>query len=129
MTTKRKPYTHEMTRTWWMKKPFYRFYMVREMTVLPLILFTIFLTFGLGALVKGPASWQNWLDFMSNPIVILINIIALLGSLFHAYTFFDMMTSVMPLKIKGKKLDNRLYTGAMWIAVIVITVICLAIAC
>lgn len=127
--SKRKPYTREMKRTWWMAKPFYRFYMVRELTVLPMILFTLFLTFGLGALVKGPEAWQSWLDFMANPIVILIDIVALLGSLFHAYTFFDMMTSVLPIKLRGKQLDNRLYTGAMWVAVLAVTVFCLFIAC
>lgn len=127
--SKRKPYTREMKRTWWTEKAFYRFYMVREMTVLPMILFTLFLTVGLGAMVKGPESWQVWLDFMSNPIVLLINIFALLGSLFHAYTFFDMMTSVMPIKLAGKKLDNKLYIGGLWAGVAAVTVFCLAIAC
>ncbi|PSU38798.1 fumarate reductase subunit C, partial [Photobacterium frigidiphilum] len=40
----RKPYVREMTRTWWKDDPFYRFYMVREATILPLIFFTICLT-------------------------------------------------------------------------------------
>ena len=57
----RKPYVREMKRTWWSNHPFYRFYMLREATVLPLILFTVFLTFGLGSLVKGPEAWAGWL--------------------------------------------------------------------
>ena len=36
----RKPYVREVKRTWWKNHPFYRFYMLREATVLPLILFT-----------------------------------------------------------------------------------------
>ena len=56
----RKPYVREMKRTWWSNHPFYRFYMLREATVLPLILFTVFLTFGLGALVKGPEAWRHY---------------------------------------------------------------------
>lgn len=87
----RKPYVREIKRTWWKSHPFYRFYMLREATVLPLILFTLFLTFGLGALVKGPEAWQTWLAFMANPLVVAINIVALAGSLLHAQTFFSMM--------------------------------------
>lgn len=103
----RKPYVREMKRTWWKDHPFYRFYMVREATVLPLILFTLFLTVGLGSLVKGPEAWQTWLDFMANPLVIAINLVALAGSLFHAQTFFSMMPQVVPIRLGGKLVDKR----------------------
>lgn len=123
--SKRKPYVRPMGRSWWNKHPFYRFYMLREATVLPLILFTIFLTFGLGALVKGPESWATWIDFMANPIVIIINILALVGSLFHAQTFFSMMPQVMPIKLKGKSVDTKIIVGAQWAVVIAISLIVL----
>ncbi len=109
------------------KSSFYRFYMLREATVLPLILFTLFLTFGLGSLVKGPESWQAWLSFMSNPVVVAINIVALAGSLFHAHTFFGMMPQVMPIRIKGKLLDKKVIVLSQWAAVAAISLIVLII--
>ena len=121
----RKPYVREMTRTWWKNDPFYRFYMLREATVLPLILFTLFLTVGLGALVKGPEAWNSWLAFMANPLVIAINVVALAGSLFHAHTFFGMMPQVMPIRIKGKLLDKKIIVLTQWAAVAVISLIVL----
>ena len=121
----RKPYVREMTRTWWKSSPFYRFYMLREATVLPLILFTLFLTFGLGALVKGPEAWQGWLEFMANPIVVAINIIALAGSLLHAQTFFSMMPQVMPIRLKGKLVDKKIIVLAQWAAVAFISLVVL----
>ncbi len=121
----RKPYVREMKRTWWASSPFYRFYMLREATVLPLVLFTLFLTFGLGCLVKGPEAWQSWLGFMANPVVIAINIVALLGSLLHAQTFFGMMPKVVPIKFKGKALPKFIVVGGQWAAVLVISFIVL----
>lgn len=121
----RKPYVREMTRTWWKDHPFYRFYMAREATVLPLILFTLFLTVGLGSLVKGPEAWASWLDFMANPVVVTINIVALLGSLLHAQTFFTMMPQVMPIRIKGKTLDKKIVVLTQWAAVAAISLIVL----
>ncbi|MGF1753400.1 fumarate reductase subunit FrdC [Vibrio makurazakiensis] len=121
----RKPYVREMKRTWWSNHPFYRFYMLREATVLPLILFTVFLTFGLGALVKGPEAWEGWLSFMANPIVVGINIVALLGSLMHAQTFFSMMPQVMPIRLKGKLVDKRIIVLTQWAAVAFISLIVL----
>ncbi|PSV24348.1 MULTISPECIES: fumarate reductase subunit FrdC [unclassified Photobacterium] len=123
----RKPYVREMKRTWWKDSAFYRFYMIREATVLPLIFFTICLTFGLGSLVKGPEAWQGWLDFMANPIVIILNILALAGSLFHAFTYFNMMPQVVPIRIKGKLLDKKIIILAQWAVVAVITLFVLAI--
>ncbi|MCE0493942.1 fumarate reductase subunit FrdC [Vibrio salinus] len=121
----RKPYVREMKRTWWNNNPFYRFYMLREGTVLPLLLFTVFLTFGLGALVQGPEAWASWLSFMSNPVVIIIDILALLGSLYHAHTFFGMLPKVMPIKLNGKEIDTKLIVGGQWAAVVVISIIVL----
>lgn len=123
--TNRKPYVREMKRTWWKSSSFYRFYMMREATVLPLILFTLFLTFGLGSLVKGPEAWDTWLGFMANPIVVAINIVALLGSLLHAQTFFSMMPQVMPVRIKGKLVDKKIIVLTQWAAVAFISLIVL----
>ncbi|ROV62392.1 fumarate reductase subunit FrdC [Vibrio ponticus] len=121
----RKPYVREMKRTWWQSSPFYRFYMLREATILPLILFTLFLTFGLGALVKGPEAWQGWLEFMEHPLVVAINIVALAGSLLHAQTFFSMMPQVMPIRIKGKPVEKKLIVLAQWAAVAFISLVVL----
>ncbi|ENM3737648.1 fumarate reductase subunit FrdC [Vibrio cholerae] len=121
----RKPYVREMKRTWWKDHPFYRFYMVREATVLPLILFTLFLTVGLGSLVKGPEAWQTWLDFMANPLVIAINLVALAGSLFHAQTFFSMMPQVVPIRLGDKLVDKKIIVLAQWAAVAFISLIVL----
>ncbi|KJR36856.1 fumarate reductase subunit C [Vibrio navarrensis] len=123
----RKPYVREIKRTWWKSHPFYRFYMLREATVLPLILFTLFLTFGLGALVKGPEAWQTWLAFMANPLVIAINIVALAGSLLHAQTFFSMMPQVMPIRLGGKLVDKKIIVLAQWAAVALISLIVLVV--
>lgn len=121
----RKPYVREMTRTWWKDHPFYRFYMLREATVLPLIFFTLFLTFGLGCLVKGHETWEGWLSFMANPIVVAINIVALAGSLLHAQTFFSMMPQVMPIRLKGKLIDKKIIVLTQWAAVAFISLIVL----
>lgn len=121
----RKPYVRQMKRSWWAASPFYRFYMMREATVLPLTLFTIFLTFGLGCLVKGPEAWNNWMAFMAHPVVIAINVVALLSSLLHAHTFFGMMPKVVPIKLNGKALPTVAVVGGQWAAVAVISLIVL----
>ncbi|ATF09573.1 fumarate reductase subunit FrdC [Candidatus Enterovibrio altilux] len=121
----RKPYIREMRRTWWKDNPFYCMYMIREATVLPLIFFTAFLTFGVGSLAMGESAWQRWLNFMANPVVIAMDIVALLGSLYHAQTFFSMMPQVMPIRIKGQKFNNKIMVLAQWAVVVMISTVIL----
>ena len=69
----------------------------------------------------GPESWNNWLAFMQNPLVIAINVVALAGSLLHASTFFSMMPKVMPIRIQGKELEPEKIVAAQWAGVAVIS--------
>ena len=123
----RKPYVREMKATWWQKSNFYRMYMLREATVLPLIFFTLCLTCGLASLVKGAESWEAWLEFMANPVVVAINIVSLAGSLFHAHTFFNMFPQVMPVRLKGKLVNSKILVVGQWAAVAAISLIILII--
>ena len=125
MMTNRKPYVREVKRTWWQNHPFYRFYMLREATVLPLILFTLFVLIGLASLVKGADAWHSWLAFMANPVVVAINIVALAGSLLHAQTFFSMVPQVMPIRLKGKPVEKSVIVVTQWAAVAVISLLVL----
>ncbi|CAM4015486.1 Fumarate reductase subunit C [Vibrio aerogenes CECT 7868] len=123
--THRKPYIREMNATWWQKHAFYRLYMLREATVLPLIFFTLSLLFGLGCLMKGPEAWQSWLNYMANPIIMIIHVIALAGSLFHAGTFFSMMPQVVPIRLRGKLIHKKTIVLAQWCLVTAISLIVL----
>ena len=119
----RKPYIREIKPNWWQQKKFYRHYMLREATVLPLILFSLCFICGLGSLVKGPQAWNNWLEWMSSPFGILIGLATLVASLYHAYTFFSMMPKVMPVNYKGKQVDEKTLVLGQWAVVAAISLI------
>lgn len=85
MTTKRKPYVRGMQPNWWTKLGFYRFYITREGTCLPQLWFSLVVLFGVFALKNGPESWAGFVGFLSNPIVMLINIVTLIATVFHTY--------------------------------------------
>ncbi|MFW7523551.1 fumarate reductase subunit FrdC [Vibrio ostreicida] len=119
------PYMRPVKRTWWLKRPAYRFYMLREATILPLITFTLFLTYGLIAFLLGSNTWQGWLTFMTHPIVITMNMIALFASLLHAHTFFSMMPQVMPIRLRGKLVTKSIVVLAQWSMVALVSLIVL----
>lgn len=112
----RKPYRHELTRWWWLKQRYYRLYMLREATVLPLLFFLACLLYGLYCLTQGAAHWQSFQLFMQQGWVIALNLLAFAASLFHAKTFFALFPRVMPLA------PAWLMISGQWLATLLVAV-------
>lgn len=119
----RKPYQAPMPANWWLKNPVYRFYMLREATVLPLLFFVGCLLYGLYSLAQGEAHWQGWLDWMRTPWVVMGNLLALAASLLHAFTFFRLFPKVLPIRLAGRTLPASVMIAAQWLAVLVCLVL------
>lgn len=112
-----------LARTWWLKHRFFKRYMLREATVLPLVFFLLCLLAGMVALLKGPASWQGWVAFMGSPVVLALNLLALAASLYHAATFFVLFPRVMPLRIAGHRLPDTAIVAGQWAGVVVVALL------
>ncbi|GAB2717788.1 fumarate reductase subunit C [Halomonas garicola] len=113
----------ELKRTWWLKHRYFMTYMAREATVLPLVFFIACLLAGIYCLLQGADSWQGWQQFMQNPVVIAINLLAFIASLFHAATFFTLFPRVMPLRVKERLLPAKWIVLGQWLAVLLVTVL------
>lgn len=128
MTTQRKPYVRTMEQTWWQKLGFYRFYMLREGTSVPAVWFSIVLLYGIFALKGGPESWAGFVGFLQNPLVLLINFIALLAALLHTKTWFELAPKAANIVIHDEKMGPGPIIKALWAVTIVVSVIILAVA-
>lgn len=128
MTTKRKPYVRPMPANWWQKLGFYRFYMLREGTALPAVWFSIVLMFGLFALKNGAESWAGFVGFLQNPIVVILNLIALAAALLHTKTWFELAPKAANIIIKDEKMGPEPVIKGLWGVTIVVTVVILLIA-
>lgn len=122
--TKRKPYVREMKATWWKKLDFYKMYMVREATCLPTVWFCLVLFYGAVTLSKGTFS-SDFVGFLQNPLVVILNIISLAAMLYHAATLFIMTPQVMSIMIKGKHLPVLVGRNVLWAVMGVISVFAL----
>ncbi|MBE0462079.1 MAG: fumarate reductase subunit C [Halomonadaceae bacterium] len=112
-----------LKRNWWLKHRFFKLYMLREATVLPLVFFLLCLMAGMVALVQGADSWQGWVGFMGSPVVLALNLLALAASLYHAATFFVLFPRVMPLRIAGRSLPDNMIVAGQWAGVVVVALL------
>ncbi len=117
----RKPYVRPITRTWWAEHEYFSWYMVREVTIIPLIIFTLNFTVGLFSLTVDKNAWENWVDFSAHPLMLIISALAFLGALYHAKTFFSMMPQVMPVTWGGKTVPKSIVVAVQWVMVLACT--------
>ena len=110
-------YKPVLGRTWWLKNPAFKAYMLREATVLPLTFFILCMLAGIYSLLRGEASWLNWVAVMGNPLVLALNALALLASLYHAATFFVLFPRVMPIRLGDKNVPDNLIVAGQWAGV------------
>ncbi|KAA1195668.1 fumarate reductase subunit FrdC [Photorhabdus heterorhabditis] len=128
MMTKRKPYVRSMAPNWWQKLGFYRFYILRESTAVTTVWFSILLIYGVFALKGGTQSWDGFVAFLQNPVILLINLITLLGALLHTKTWFELAPKAANVVIKGEKMGPEPVIKLLWTITIIVTAIILGIA-
>jgi fumarate reductase subunit C len=128
MTTKRKPYVQPMPSNWWKRLGFYRFYMLREGTSVPAVWFSIVLLVGLFSLKGGPESWENFVGFLRNPIVVILNLVALAAAALHTKTWFGLAPKAANIIVKDEKMGPEPVIKGLWVVTAVVSVVILLVA-
>ena len=126
--SKRKKYVRPMTATWWQKLDFYKAYMVREATSIFAVWFCIVLLYGVLCLASNPVPGlgiTDFIGFLRNPIVVFLNIITLIATLYHTATYFVMTPKVMNIIVKNERLPHHVLRNALWAVTAVISVVAL----
>ncbi len=106
-------YPWHMPSGWWLKKRTYMLYMVRELTAVFAALWVVLFLAMLPQLKTDPS-------VMRSPIWILFSLIALLFVLYHAFTWFNLMGTVLYFRPGKAPIPGKLIIATMmvvWIAV------------
>ncbi|MDO5053780.1 MAG: fumarate reductase subunit FrdC [Pasteurella oralis] len=112
-TSKRKKYVREMKPTWWKKLDFYKLYIAREATAIPTLWFCLVLLYGVISL-GNLESFANFISFLKNPIVIILNIITLGAMLLNTVTYYVMTPKVLNIIVKSERINPKIITTALW---------------
>jgi fumarate reductase subunit C len=124
----RRPYMRSMA-GWWRRDPFFVRYMIREATALVVAAYAIVLLAGVLALAHGEATWDAWLAALRTPLSIALNLLMLVGMIYHSYSWFDIMPKTMPPQfVGGKRVAAATITKLGWAAAAVAAAAIFAVA-
>jgi fumarate reductase subunit C len=117
---KSKLYHPKMPRTWWLQKPAYLLFMLRELSSVFIAIFLIVFLVQIYQLTKGPDAYAAFVQKLGSPGWIVFHVVALLFAVYHSVTWFESTAVVMPIKLGERDLPRNLVfalTLGAWIAV------------
>jgi fumarate reductase subunit C len=111
--------------SWWLRNPFYRWYMLRELSCIFVTAYAAILLWGLKRLSEGQPAFDAWREALASPWAVAFHLVALLLVTYHAWTWFKVMPKTLPfISIAGHRLADRTIitlgvTGAIVASVLV----------
>lgn len=104
---------------WWIRRWPYMKFIAREMTSV-LVTYSMLMLLALVVAVdRGQASFAAFLDWLSHPVMVIVNVAVLAGVLFHTITWLNLAPMALVPKIAGRRVPPRLvllgHYGA-WVA-------------
>ncbi len=114
-------YRPRMPIFWWLKKLPYTKFILREMTSLAVVYAVVLLLLQLVALSRGEAAYTRFLDVLRRPGLLAVHTVVLLGLVFHTVTWLNLAPRALVLRLRGKKVPDRLILAGHYLAWLAVT--------
>ena len=89
--------------------------MRRELTSVFVALFAILLLWQLRALAQGPDAYAEFTARLKAPLFLTIDTVAFLFVLFHTITWFNLTPTAMVVRVRGKRVPDKIVAGSNYI--------------
>ena len=120
MTTPVRAYRQPVSRYWWAKRRSYLLFMLREVSCVFVAWFVVYLVLLVHAIGAGQDSYVRFMDWSATPLVVAVNVVALIFLLLHAVTWFGLAPRAMALRLRGRRVPaGAVFAGhyATWLVV------------
>ena len=122
----RRPFVREVPRTsWYLRHPRYMRYMAREITCIFIAIYTVILIVGIARLAEGQAAYEGFLQVLRTPGSIAFHIAALVFSIYHSFTWFNLAPKAMPVRVGERALPHEVIAGAHYVGWVILTLVVL----
>lgn len=116
-------YRPPVSLTWWLRNPSYLLFVLRELSSVFIAWFVVYLLMLVYAVSSGSAAYQEFLDLSANPLVLLLNVIALAFVVLHTVTWFGLAPKALVLRLGALRVPPSLVLAAHYAAWLVVSVV------
>src|SRR5712692_6429578 len=120
-----KEYVRPMPATWWLKRPAYVRFMLREVASIFIAGYCLFLMVLLYRAAQSPAAFGALYDSLRSPLSVVLHLLALGFAVFHSVTFFNATPRVIVVFRGEEKVPESVIAGAHYVLWAVVSVVLL----
>jgi fumarate reductase subunit C len=106
---------------WWVRKPSYFVFVMRELSSLFVAWFVVYLLMFLVAVGNGEASYERFLDRAASPLLLVVNAVALAFVVLHTITWFALTPKAMVLDVGGRRVPGAVVLAAQYAGLAVVS--------
>jgi fumarate reductase subunit C len=114
-------YRRRVSVWWWLGKPAYARFVLRELTSVAVAFFAVVLLWKMRAFRTGPEAYAEFLTRMKSPLFLALNGVAFLLVLFHTVTWFNLAPKAMVVRLGGKRLPDWIIQAGNYVAWLVLS--------
>ncbi len=127
--TKTKELIRPIPIDWWLKKPAYTKFMLRDVTSVFIAGYCIFLMVLLYRAEHADAtSFRAFYESLGSPISLVLHVIALLFAVYHSITFFNLTPQVIVVFRGDERMPNSMIAGAHYAGWAIVSLILILVA-
>ena len=103
--------TRPLPRSWWLQKGAYFQFMIRELTSLAVLAYTLLIVWALWSAAASEA-FSTFFDFLKTPLSVWLHMVVLTLALYHTGTWIALTPKVMVLWRDDEQVDPDVIAGA-----------------
>ncbi len=116
-------YRKRVSTYWWLQRWEYLRFVLREISSVFVAYFVVLILVEIYAISRGPQSYANFQDLLSNPLVITVNVVSFFFVVFHSITWFNLSARAMVVRVGGKRIPGFMISGPNFAAWLVISAV------
>jgi fumarate reductase subunit C len=121
MPTDLRPYRPRVSTWWWTRKRSYFIFVMRELSSIFVAWFVAYLLMFIAAVGRSEAAYQDFLDFASFPLVVLLNVVAMAFLLLHVVTWFSLTPKAMDVQVRGRPVPAVAVIASQYAGLVVVS--------
>ena len=119
--TQVRAYRRTMSTWWWVRKPSYFLFVMRELSSIFVAWFVLYLLLLVSAVGRGEAAYQDFLDLAGRPGVVAVNVVALAFVILHAVTWFSLTPKAMAARVGGRPVPPAAVIASQYVGLAVVS--------
>jgi fumarate reductase subunit C len=114
-------YRPRVSTYWWLWRWGYLKFILRELSSVFVASFVVLTLLQLYALKQGPEAYAAFQEWLKTPWVLALNAVSLFFVVLHTITWFNLAPRAMVVRMRGKRMPDRLVAGANYAAWLIVS--------